>query len=170
MTKVYHTSKSDGWGTPAPLFELLHEEFKFSLDAAATKQSALCWKFITPGQDALSFDWADRIGHRETVFLNPPYSLNAQFMEAALENSVHLGAVVCLLPVRTGTRWWQEYVPQSDEVRLIGGRLKFEGAEQGAPFDSCVVVFRGSQSYANFAYLRQPRFTHWKLTPKERGF
>lgn len=50
--------------------------------------------------------------------------------------------VVCLLPARTDTRWWQQVVqPQAALVRFLPGRVRFGEARAGAPFPSAVVVF-----------------------------
>jgi hypothetical protein len=49
--------------------------------------------------------------------------------------------VVMLLPARTDTRWWHEWVMKG-EVRFIRGRLKFGGAKNSAPFPSVIVVFK----------------------------
>mgnify|MGYP000870017822 CR=1 FL=1 len=60
-----------------------------------------------------------------------------------------------LIPARTDTRWFHEYIYNTDaEIRFIKGRLKFvnrllpswneEGDYklQSAPFPSMVVIFR----------------------------
>src|SRR5262252_6286876 len=52
-------------------------------------------------------------------------------------------------PDHPDTRWWHGYVWSRKkhqlragvEVRFIKGRLKFGGAEHGAPFPSVVIVF-----------------------------
>lgn len=49
--------------------------------------------------------------------------------------------IVCLLPARTDTRWWQEYVMRASEIRFISGRLRFGDAENSAPFPSAVAIF-----------------------------
>jgi hypothetical protein len=49
--------------------------------------------------------------------------------------------VVCLVPARVDTAWWHDYCTRG-EIRFLRGRLKFNGAESGAPFPSAVVVFR----------------------------
>ena len=52
------------------------------------------------------------------------------------------GLVVCLVPARTDTRWWHEWVVGcATEVRFIRGRLKFGDSGSGAPFPSAVVVY-----------------------------
>lgn len=49
--------------------------------------------------------------------------------------------VVCLLPARTDTRWWHDYIQDKAEVRFIKGRLKFGDSKNSAPFPSCIVIF-----------------------------
>ena len=50
--------------------------------------------------------------------------------------------VVMLLPARTDTRWFHDYIYGKAEIRFVKGRLKFGGAKNSAPFPSMVVVFR----------------------------
>ena len=47
----------------------------------------------------------------------------------------------CLLPSRTDTAWWHEYVMKATQIRFLRGRLYFNDGEGRAPFPSCVVVF-----------------------------
>lgn len=47
-----------------------------------------------------------------------------------------------LLPARTDTRWFHEYIYNKAEIRFLKGRLKFGGSENSAPFPSMVVVFK----------------------------
>ena len=49
--------------------------------------------------------------------------------------------MVCLLPARTDTRWWRDYVMKASELRFISGRVKFGDAGQGAPFPSVIAIF-----------------------------
>lgn len=57
--------------------------------------------------------------------------------------------VDCLLPARTETKWWFDFVwdknrdmPRDNvRVKFIPGRLKFKGAKAGAPFPSVLVTF-----------------------------
>ena len=53
--------------------------------------------------------------------------------------------VVMLLPARTDTKWFHEYIYGRAEVRFVRGRLKFGGSKNSAPFPSMVVVFRGGE-------------------------
>ena len=82
-----------------------------------------------------------------TVFMNPPYGRQIGFWIKKAWDSAQQGAtVVCLIPCRTDTRWWHDYVMKAKEIRFIRGRLKFtheNGVVNSAPFPSCVVVFQG---------------------------
>ena len=76
-----------------------------------------------------------------TAWCNPPYGREiANWVRKASEES---GTVVMLLPARTDTRWFHEFVWKKTEIRFIKGRLKFGGAKASAPFASMVVIFRG---------------------------
>lgn len=48
-----------------------------------------------------------------------------------------------LLPARTDTRWFHDYIYGKTEVRFIKGRLKFGSCQNVAPFPSMVVIFGG---------------------------
>lgn len=47
-----------------------------------------------------------------------------------------------LIPARTDTRWFHEYVYPYAEIRFIKGRLKFGNSLNSAPFPSMIVIFR----------------------------
>ena len=46
-----------------------------------------------------------------------------------------------MLPARTDTRWWRDYVMLASELRFINGRVKFGTAGTGAPFPSVIAIF-----------------------------
>lgn len=50
--------------------------------------------------------------------------------------------VVMLLPARTDTKWFHNFIYQKAEIRFIKGRLKFGGCKNSAPFPSMVVIFK----------------------------
>jgi site-specific DNA-methyltransferase (adenine-specific) len=131
------SSASGEWETPQELFDALDEEFHFTLDACATPLNTKCLRFYSA--ESLLQPWHGR------VWVNCPYGrtigqwTNKARVEFALGNAE---LVVMLLPARTDTRWFHEDVMKADEVRFIRGRLKFGGAKTGAPFPSCIAVFR----------------------------
>lgn len=143
-TEVMFSSDSTEWATPQWLFDELDREFHFTLDVCATADNAKCKRFFTKKQDALLQDWSG-----ETCWMNPPYGRTmGQWMEkAALSNTI----VVCLLPVRTDTKWFHRWVYGKAETRFIEGRLIFEGAQNSAPFPSMIVIFRPAIAYRRSA-------------------
>ena len=48
---------------------------------------------------------------------------------------------VALIPARTDTRFFHDYIYHKAEIRFIKGRLKFGGCKDAAPFPSMVVIF-----------------------------
>ncbi len=134
------SSATDEWPTPLWLFEALSAEFAFSLDPCATAANAKCRRFFCKAEDGLRQDWG-----RETVFMNPPYGRAiGGWVQKAFESSQQGALVVCLLPARTDTRWWHDYVMRG-EVRLLRGRITFEGGVHPAPFPSAIAIFRPPQ-------------------------
>lgn len=49
--------------------------------------------------------------------------------------------VVMLLPARTDTKWFHEYIYNKAEIRFLKGRLKFGNSINSAPFPSMIVIF-----------------------------
>ena len=145
INKGMMSSKSDEWETPQDLFDELDEEFGFQLDPCATEENAKCPLYWIKEQDGLKRSWTVW----SPVFMNPPYGRQiGKWVKKAYEESQE-GTVVCLLPARTDTRWFHDYIwdrerhcPQEGvEVRFLKGRLKFGGAKNSAPFPSMIVVF-----------------------------
>ncbi len=65
------------------------------------------------------------------------------------ERSQANGAIVVLLiPARTDTRYFHDYIYKKCEIRFIKGRLKFGDSKNSAPFPSMLCIFKG----ANYDY------------------
>lgn len=47
-----------------------------------------------------------------------------------------------LLPARTDTKRFHDFIYKKSEIRFIKGRLKFWGAKNSAPFPSMIAIFR----------------------------
>jgi phage N-6-adenine-methyltransferase len=138
-TEVHFSSKTDDWATPQDFFDKLDEEFDFTLDVCATAENTKCAHWIS--KDSLSKNWA--AWSHGALWMNPPYGRQIGKWVAKAHETGRTRTIVCLLPARTDTKWWHEYVIASGaEVRFVKGRLKFGGAKNGAPFPSAVVVFR----------------------------
>lgn len=134
---VHYSSKTDQWATPDSFFQRLDSEFDFTLDPCADDTNAKCRRYFTEADDGLAQDWAP-----ERVFMNPPYGrVIGDWIAKAYEESRKGAQVVALIPARTDTRYWHDYVMRADEIRLVKGRLRFGDGKNSAPFPSAVVVW-----------------------------
>lgn len=138
ISKTLYSSKTDMWETPQVLFDELDKEFHFELDVCATPENAKCVEFYTKEQDGLKQPW------NCTCWCNPPYGRDVwQWVRKALFASIEGATVVMLLPARTDTKWFHDYIYKRAEIRFLKGRLKFGNSKNSAPFPSMIVVFRG---------------------------
>lgn len=128
VSKVLFSSINQNWRTPKVFYENLNKEFHFDFDPCPSN----------PITDGLNNEWG------KSNFVNPPYRDIAKWIRKGYEEYLKGKTVVFLIPSRTDTKWWHEYVMQASEIRFIKGRLKFEGAKSSAPFPSCVVVFKSA--------------------------
>ena len=134
---VHYSSKTVEWATPQSFFDELDKEFHFTLDPCATHDNAKCSLYYTADDDGLTKDWAPH-----TVFMNPPYGRQIKHWIAKAHQEWKKGAtVVCLIPSRTDTSYWHDYITEATDIRFIRGRLKFNDGNSPAPFPSAVVVF-----------------------------
>jgi phage N-6-adenine-methyltransferase len=138
ISRTLYSSRSEEWPTPQSFFELLNQEFKFTLDPCATRSNAKCRAFFTKKQNGLDRDWG---GHR--VFCNPPYGREMrEWARKCFEASSRGALVVLLAHARTDTRWFHDWVyGKAAEIRFVRGRLKFGDGQQSAPFPSLVAVY-----------------------------
>src|ERR1041384_303532 len=160
---VHYSSKSNEWETPIDLFNRLNDEFHFNLDAAATHDNHLCDNYFTIENDALKQDWTQY----KSIFVNPPYSrLIGKFVEKAYNESKKNCIIVMLIPARTCTKFFHNYIMKSKEIRFIKGRCKFVNRSfprwradgnfkvTPAPFPSMIVVFDGKD-------YEMPKISSW---------
>jgi phage N-6-adenine-methyltransferase len=155
---------SDEWETPQWLFDLMDQEFHFQVDAAASPDNNKTP--ISIGYDSLTINWVEWFGSVE-FWLNPPYSKIAAFMKKAYDESQKGATVVCLIPARTDTRYWHDYVMKAHEIRFVKRRVSFYGKIKvpgqpkdtpkdqikymmgwaPAPFPSVIVIFDQSRAH-----------------------
>jgi site-specific DNA-methyltransferase (adenine-specific) len=136
------SSEDMTWETPQDFFDELNKEFNFTLDPCATKENAKCKKYFTKEDNGLVQDWG---GYR--VFCNPPYGreIGKWVYKCLAEVCNGCQIAVMLIPARTDTRYFHDYIYHKAEIRFIRGRLKFVGKQKGsgsAPFPSMVVIFK----------------------------
>lgn len=137
--EVMFSSVKDDWETPQDFFDELDREFNFDLDPAADDRNHKCDCYFTKEQNGLSHTWEGR-----TVFVNPPYgrAINKWVQKAYEESKKPNTTVVMLIPARTDTAYFHDYIYGKAEIRFIRGRLKFGNSKHAAPFPSMVVVMK----------------------------
>jgi site-specific DNA-methyltransferase (adenine-specific) len=153
VQKVMFSSSTGNWATPQDFFEKLDWRFgPFDLDPCASTHNTKCSNFFTEMEDGLVKDWA---GH--TVYVNPPYGrgLDKWIQKAYNEGKKENTRVVVLIPARTDTRYWHDYVMKASEVHFIKGRLKFGDATNCAPFPSAVIVFDNNSTQQIFGAMNR---------------
>lgn len=134
---MHFSSQTVDWATPQDFFDRLDAIFDFTLDPYASSKNAKCARYFTKEHNGLVQDWDG-----ERVFMNPPYGreMGAWVRKASEAKAL----VVCLLPARTDTRWWHDYVlGGGGHVIFLKGRLRFNDVAINAPFLTAVVIFFG---------------------------
>lgn len=137
INKALFQSNSEEWATPQAFFNEIDKEFHFTLDPCATKENAKCKHFYTKADNGLEKSWDN-----ERVFCNPPYGRTiSKWIEKSSKQMG--GIVVMLIPARTDTKYFHEYIYQKEnvEIRFIKGRLKFGNSKNSAPFPSMIIIF-----------------------------
>jgi len=129
MLKGLFSSLSGDYATPKELLRTLEEEFGKFFDP--------CPLHNPDNIDGLSIEW------KNPTFVNPPYGREiGKWVKKGYEEARRGNTVVMLLPSRTDTVWWHEYVMKAREIRFIKGRLRFGNAVNSAPFPSAIAVFK----------------------------
>ena len=138
MTKGLTSTGNIVAETPKYLFDRISSIFNFSLDVCALPENAKCENYYTPKDDGLSKPW------RGGVWCNPPYGREiSSWVKKAYEESQkeYNSFVLMLLPARTDTKWWWEYVQGKATLFFIKGRVKFGDHNVGAPFPSVLALY-----------------------------
>lgn len=147
-TDLHFSSEKDDWETPQYLFDELNERFHFDLDAAADRKNAKTTLYYSKHVSALENEW------NGNVFCNPPYSRGGgmyQWVKKAYEEHLRdpYRVIVLLIPARTETKYFHEFIFGKAKVEFLKGRLKFEvdgvPHRHNAPFPSVLVIYGGKK-------------------------
>lgn len=132
-TKGLMSSCRTNWKTPKDLYKSLDKIFRFDFDPCPPN----------PDFDGLSIEWGN------CNYVNPPYgTVIKKWIKKGFEESQKGKTVVMLIPSRTDTQYWHDYVMKAKEIWFIKGRLKFDGLEGSAPFPSAIIIFKGKKEVA----------------------
>lgn len=172
---VLFSSATENHATPRDLAAKLVEQYKIERDVCADASNAIVPVYWTKKDDALSKTWTG-VCYMNPPYGTGEKACKANckkkkcekrgfhctkdvpgigdWVKKAYESTLVPFAsppvtVVCLLPARTDTAWFHQYVlPVIDDpgrrgsYEFIRGRLRFGDADNSAPFPSLLVVFR----------------------------
>jgi site-specific DNA-methyltransferase (adenine-specific) len=137
---VHFSSKKHDWATPLDLFDHYNKIYDFSIDVCANESNAKCDRYFSLEEDGLSQSW-----QHEICWMNPPYGREiSKWVKKAYDESLEGSEIVALLPARTDTAWFHDYILDIAKVEFLRGRVKF--LEDGkprhpAPFPSMIVCW-----------------------------
>ncbi|QHR69649.1 DNA methyltransferase [Escherichia phage haarsle] len=110
----------DLWSTPSELVAWMESEYgDYDIDAAASKENAVCEKFYSKETNCLKRWW----GSNKHIWLNPPYSNITPFVKKAIEQMEHNNQIDILLPCDTSTGWFYEAQQRAAEIIWITGEV-----------------------------------------------
>lgn len=138
-TELMFSLKTDLWATPQKFFDELNKKFDFTLDPCSNDENKKCKNHFTEKENGLAQRWTGR------VFMNPPYGKELkQWIKKAHDEVMIWNAdlVVALIPARTDTTYFHEFIYKKFEIDFIKWRLKFWDSKNCAPFPSMLVYFK----------------------------
>jgi len=130
----------DLWMTPPEVLEELRNEFGSLFDPCPSHWSGEI--------DGLSIDWPSDM----VSFVNPPYSQIATWAKKCSDEAKKGRSVILLIPSRTDTRYFHDYIYGETELRFFKGRLKFvhpddpDGKRTPAPFPSMLCIWESTET------------------------
>ena len=145
INKGMFSSDKQDWETPQYFVSLVERyiDKKFDLDCCSYPETAKAPKYYTISDNAFTKDW------KGTVWMNPPYGKSIpMWLEYAYYQSIkHQNTIVCLISVRTDTKWFHEWAVKGHIV-FLKGRIKFlrDGREHStAAFPSMLIIFNNDK-------------------------
>ena len=148
INKSLFTSNKECWETPQDFYDRLNTKYHFEWDLAASDNNAKCDHYFTRDDNSLEQDWGELSGN---MFLNPPYGRQLKlWVKKASETQLKREQLlVMLIPARTDTSYWHDYIFNHAEIEFLRGRLKFEVdgvSGDSAPFPSALVIYKGGKN------------------------
>jgi len=142
------SSKSIEYSTPISIVLPLIKEFNITKDVCASETNYKLPDYWSKEDNALLQNW---IGN---CWMNPPFdrSLGKWVRKASDEADKYGGTKVCLIPVRSNTKWWAELSPKS-EIRFINGEVNFNDEPRGLWMGMCIMIFGEKAKKGNFSII-----------------
>jgi hypothetical protein len=118
------SNENDEWYTPSWLFKALKVEFDLDPCSPGSPPSSVPAKrHLTKADNGLQAEWSG------SVWLNPPFSSKRAWYERLMAH----GNGIALMPARTETHDFQDYMNAAQALVFLKGRIYFErGSRPGA--------------------------------------
>lgn len=148
---MLRTEGRQDWRTPKWLFDRLNDDYgPFTLDVAASHDNALCAKYFTKEDDALTKVWPS------TWFCNPPFAKIEPWVAHAKKQPA---SGVMLVPANiVHTTWFWQVWNESFEIVIVRPRVAFIHPETGLPKKGAM----GGVALLKFGYA-----CHWRIMLKQ---
>ena len=143
-------SNKTEYSTPPKIVEPLIKEFNITRDVCASSENHKLSDYWTKEDDALTKTWEGN------CWMNPPFGLHiSKWVRKAYAETYGLfgnGTKVCLIPVRSNTKWWAEVSPKS-EIRFINGEVNFNNEPRGLWLPMCIIIFGEQAKIGTFSII-----------------
>ncbi|MBA4087550.1 MAG: hypothetical protein C0491_07085 [Novosphingobium sp.] len=144
--------------TPADFMAHIYEAFgPVDLDPCCHELSPVIARrriIVSEGGDGLTEPWVGNL-----VYVNPPYAQLLVWLRRAHEQwqAGNAKTVVCLVPVRTDSAWFQTVLSKDAAMYMLSGRIRFidtRGKAQPTPFSLTVLTLGATaEQRARFAKI-----------------
>ena len=140
------------WYTPQVVMDLVEKFDMIGLDPCWEEECLVKpMRRFTKRDDGLIRDWS---GYG-LVFVNPPYDDLKRWCEKIASEGDKGTEIIALLPARTDTRAFQDYISKATCMCFWRGRLRFVGAKASAPFPSLIAYY--GERYDRFYQIFKAR-------------
>lgn len=117
MNKYNYEYKENEYKTPPELYQIALERFgrvEFALDTCCSDDHIpAIMHYSLPHKDGLALPWVNY------CWCNPPYNDCCKWVEKAYNENKERGInIAMLLPVRTETKYWHEYILYNPRVEI----------------------------------------------------
>lgn len=138
MTSARTGTGRDDWGTPQPVIDRVLDVGPIVLDPCSNPASIVpaAERIMLP-LNGLTVPWPVP----GLVYVNPAFSELRAWLECCAAHGSAGGEVLALVPARTDTRAWQRFATRADAVCFWRGRIRFVGADAGAPFPTAFLYW-----------------------------
>lgn len=149
LNKGMFSSNSAHWNTPEDVLACVRKiavDGDIDLDPCSNGGSivnaSVSWFGIDETDDGLNLSWDLNLDRPTLAYVNPPYGdVIGDWVEKVNKEAMRGVEIVALLPARTDTVYFHNFITMADAMVFWKGRLKFLGGKSCAPFPSMLAYW-----------------------------